>query len=68
MRSPRRQVFRRQPPPGPSDDLISVLSHGLDDLSLPSPPTNGAFGVVRAAQMRTIVDGRLDTFNQRGPP
>jgi serine/threonine-protein kinase HipA len=45
------------------DDLIAALTRGLDDFPLPPPLTDGSTGAERAARMRTIVRGRLDTFD-----
>jgi serine/threonine-protein kinase HipA len=43
------------------DDLITALVRGLDNL--PLPLIDGSAGAERAAQMRTIIRGRLDTFD-----
>lgn len=44
------------------DALLEALSRGLNDLTLPSPLTDGSANAERAARMRDIVRERLDTF------
>lgn len=44
------------------DALLEALAHGLNDLTLPPPLTDGSVNAERAALMRKIVQERLDTF------